>query len=87
MFFFQIPWLPEALIRATKYRGIRDTFRNDPIRPGAFSEEDIESCIEAISRPGALTAGIRRVTSPQASIRKQVKYIGGICSFKTMRYV
>lgn len=58
MFFFQIPWLPEALIRATRYRGIRETFRNDPIRPGAFSEDDIERYIEAISRPGALTAGI-----------------------------
>jgi len=58
IFFFQIPWLPELLIRAGNYAMLRWTFRNDPVRPSAFSEDDIERYAEAMARPGALTAAI-----------------------------
>lgn len=56
--YFQIPVLPEAGIRAGNYRGLRETFRREPARRGAFTETDIDRNIEALARPGALTAMI-----------------------------
>jgi pimeloyl-ACP methyl ester carboxylesterase len=57
-FFFQIPRLPEALIRLGGFRSLRDLFRHGPARAGAFSEADIDRYVEAFSHPGALTAAI-----------------------------
>jgi pimeloyl-ACP methyl ester carboxylesterase len=56
MFFFQIPRLPEAVIRAGDFALLRSALRRDPERPGAFTAEDIERYVEAIAQPGALTA-------------------------------
>ena len=42
MFFFQIPRLPEAVIRAGDFALLRSVFRRDPVRRGAFSAEEIE---------------------------------------------
>jgi pimeloyl-ACP methyl ester carboxylesterase len=56
MFFFQLPALPEALLRARGYESIRRLFARDPVRP--FDEEDVRRHVEAIARPGALTAMI-----------------------------
>ncbi|MDF1562768.1 MAG: alpha/beta fold hydrolase [Deltaproteobacteria bacterium] len=58
MFFFQLPWLPEALIRAGDYRLIRRVLHDEARRPGGFSEADVERYVEAAARPGALTASI-----------------------------
>lgn len=58
MFFFQLPWLPEAGMRAGNYRALREVLRHDPARPGAFTPADIDRYVEAMSRPGALTASI-----------------------------
>lgn len=58
MFFFQLPWLPEIGLRAGRFATIRQMFRNDPLRPGAFSAEDIDRYVEAMAQPGALTAAI-----------------------------
>ncbi len=57
-FFFQIPWLPEKVLRAGDFAIVRSVFRNDPVRPGTFGERDIDRYVEALSRPGALTAPI-----------------------------
>ncbi len=57
-FFFQVPWLPEKIIRAGNFAILRSVFRNDPVRPGAFGEDDIDRYVGALSRPGALTATI-----------------------------
>jgi pimeloyl-ACP methyl ester carboxylesterase len=57
-FFFQIPRLPEEVIRAGDFVLLRSVFRRDPVRPGALIAEDIERYIEAIARPGALTASL-----------------------------
>jgi pimeloyl-ACP methyl ester carboxylesterase len=54
--FFQLPLLPEAVIRANGYAVLERIFRDGPARPGAFSEDDIRRYREAASRPGALTA-------------------------------
>ena len=57
-FFFQIPWLPEKVLRAGDFALVRSVFRNDPVRPGTFGGDDIDRYVEALSRPGALTAAI-----------------------------
>jgi pimeloyl-ACP methyl ester carboxylesterase len=57
-FFFQIPRLPEEVIRAGEFALLRSVLRGDPVRPSTFSEEDVQRYVEAISRPGALTATI-----------------------------
>jgi pimeloyl-ACP methyl ester carboxylesterase len=56
--FFQIPRLPEGVIRAGDFALLRSALGRDPVRPGALTAEDIERYIEAIARPGALTATI-----------------------------
>ena len=45
MFFFQIPRLPEAVIRAGDFALLRFVLRRDPVRPGTFTTEDIERYI------------------------------------------
>jgi len=56
VFFFQIPRLPEEVIRAGDFALLRSVLRSDPVRPGTFTAEDINRYVEAIARPGALTA-------------------------------
>ena len=58
MFFFQIPRLPEEVIRAGDFALLRSALGRDPVRPGALTAEDIERYIEAIAQPGALTASL-----------------------------
>jgi pimeloyl-ACP methyl ester carboxylesterase len=54
--FFQLPLLPELLFRANDYATLERIFRKSPVRPGAFSDDDVRRYKEAVSRPGALTA-------------------------------
>ena len=55
MFFFQLPWLPEAVFSAFHSRiGAGSLLRSS--RPGTFSPEDLARYREAWSQPGALTA-------------------------------
>ena len=58
IFFFRLPWLPEASIRAFNYAAIDRALRRDPVRPGAFSPADIQRYKQALAQPGALTAAI-----------------------------
>jgi epoxide hydrolase 4 len=58
MFFFQLPRLPEALLRANDFATLRRPFRVDPVRRDAFSAADIERYVEAARQPGALTGAI-----------------------------
>lgn len=57
MFVFQLPWLPEQLVRAQHWRFFRRGFEHDA-RAGAFPTQDIERYVEAWSQPGATTAMI-----------------------------
>ncbi len=52
MFFFQLPLVPEKLLSLNDYAFIRRAFA------GILSEEEIEKYVEAIAKPGALTAAI-----------------------------
>ena len=58
MFFFQLPLLPELVMRRNGFAMLLSGMRNDPTRPGAYSEDDIARYREALARPGALTAFI-----------------------------
>jgi len=53
--FFQIPWLPEALIRATASGPMFEVLRRTA-RPGAFTNADAEVYRSAWSQPGAARA-------------------------------
>jgi len=57
IFFFQLPWLPEALIRAGDWRGAKQALLASS-RPGTFSEADLAEYVTAWSQPGAFTAMI-----------------------------
>jgi epoxide hydrolase 4 len=79
-FFFQIPWLPERVLRAGDFAIVRSVFRNDPVRPGTFGEDDIDRYVEALSRPGALTATInyyralaRRAPALARKLRRRIE--------------
>jgi pimeloyl-ACP methyl ester carboxylesterase len=54
MAFFQIPWLPEALLRARGHARLVRALTGSA-RPGAFDEADLAACRAAWNQPGALT--------------------------------
>ena len=55
-FFFQLPRLPEAWIRARDFALLRSVLRHDSARRDAFTEADIGRYVAAMAQPGALTA-------------------------------
>jgi pimeloyl-ACP methyl ester carboxylesterase len=84
MFFFQLPWLPEALFSAFNFRiGARALLRSS--RPGTFTAEDITRYRAAWSQPGALTAMINwyralfrvRVKFPDKTVRVPTRILWG----------
>ena len=58
MFFFQLPYIPEAGFRAWNYAALETSLRQDPVRRDAFTAQDITRYKAAMSEPGALTAAI-----------------------------
>ena len=58
IFMFQLPWLPERRIRAGNFAIVEKMLRRDPIRPGAFTDEDVRLYKEALAQPSALTATV-----------------------------
>jgi pimeloyl-ACP methyl ester carboxylesterase len=70
MFFFQLPRLPEAVIRAGDFAILRYVLRRDPVRQGAFAAEEIERYVEAMAQPGALTATLNYYRSLLRSPRQ-----------------
>ena len=70
VFFFQLPWLPEALFSAFHFRaGSQALLRSS--RPGTFSADDLAQYRAAWSQPGALTAMINWY---RALFRTRVKF-------------
>jgi epoxide hydrolase 4 len=52
-FFFTVPWLPERILRAKRFRFLRRFLRD--ARP-AYTPEEMDRYVEAWSQPGAATA-------------------------------
>jgi len=84
MFFFQLPWLPEALFSAFNFRvGARALLRSS--RPGTFSEDDLTQYRAAWSQPGAITGMINwyralfraRVKFPDKTVRVPTRILWG----------
>jgi pimeloyl-ACP methyl ester carboxylesterase len=55
VFFFQLPWIPEALLSCCGYKALDDALSSGPAK---MSEEDRRLYREAIAQPGALTAAL-----------------------------
>lgn len=58
IFFFQLPLLPESLMRAGDFALLRRMLTRQPVRPGAFGADDLARYRQALAQPGALTAAI-----------------------------
>ena len=56
--FFQLPRLPELVLSFRDFHVVRDMFARMPARPGAFTADDIDQYVRALSAPGALTAAL-----------------------------
>ncbi|HEV7299466.1 MAG TPA: alpha/beta fold hydrolase [Tepidisphaeraceae bacterium] len=54
--FFQLPWLPEALLRAGDWHVLRRMLRVDPVVPYAFRRQDVTRYVTAFARPRALAS-------------------------------
>jgi epoxide hydrolase 4 len=54
IFFFQLPWLPEALSRANNWKATVDSVKR-AMRPNTFSDADWAEYRKAWSQPGAFT--------------------------------
>ena len=77
VFFFQLPWLPEMSARRGNYAFVRQALRGG-VKRGAFTPEDVERYVEAIARPGALTAAInyyRALFRAAGAARRQIRRI------------
>lgn len=84
MFFFQLPWVPEAFFSAFDFRiGVRALLRSS--RPGTFSGEDLAQYRAAWSRPRAITSMINwyralfrsRVKFPDKTVRVATRILWG----------
>jgi epoxide hydrolase 4 len=68
IFFFQIPWLPEAVLRRDDYRALARQIIRD-CRPGTFSREDVKEMLASWRRQG-LNGGINWY---RAALRRAAK--------------
>jgi epoxide hydrolase 4 len=85
MFFFQLPYLPEAFLSASNFRrGVASLAGSS--RHGTFSEDDLAQYRAAWSQPGALTAMIHwyraafryRVPFPDRTVRVPTRILWGV---------
>ncbi len=58
MFFFQIPWLPEAITTRGDYAKWLKTLRDEPLVKESFTPADLAVYAESYAQPGAVTAMI-----------------------------
>ena len=85
MFFFQIPYLPEAFLSASNFRKGTASLVGSS-RPGTFSDDDLAQYRAAWSQPGALTAMINwyraafrhRAKFPDRTVRVPTRILWGM---------
>ena len=58
MLFFQIPAIPEWLIRRNDFAGLDQVFKEKVWRKGSFTDADVAVYREALRQPGAVTAAV-----------------------------
>jgi pimeloyl-ACP methyl ester carboxylesterase len=63
VFFFQLPWLPEILLRRKDWKLLLRALQNT-VRAGVFSDSDLEMYQEAWSKAGSLTAMLNWYRAP-----------------------
>ncbi|HLM02553.1 MAG TPA: alpha/beta hydrolase [Pyrinomonadaceae bacterium] len=75
MFFFQIPLLPEKLLKARDFAILENALKNTTFEKGVFTDEDIAVYKRAWSEPFALTAMINyyRANIPRRFLSKPEK--------------
>jgi len=56
--FFQLPRLPEAVLRAGDFRVVESAFRRSPGYPEAITDADVERYKAALAAPGSLSAAV-----------------------------
>jgi pimeloyl-ACP methyl ester carboxylesterase len=56
--FFQIPWLPEALLRARDFAILKRSLRDSAVQKSAFSDDDLAHFRAAFRNPYSVTAAI-----------------------------
>lgn len=85
MFFFQLPFLPEAFFAASNFRNGVTSLAGSS-RPGTFSPDDLAQYRAAWSQPGALTATINwyraafryRTPFPDRMVRVPTRILWGV---------
>ena len=73
--FFQLPRLPEAVLRRKNYRALHAFFRGAGVRPGAYTDEDMRRYKEAMAQPGALTAMLSYYRAARRTPRPRTRRI------------
>ncbi len=75
MFFFQIPWLPEAVFRLRGGKAIGDAFRDMAVDKSRFPDEVLDVYRRQALLPGALTSMINyyRALARTLPTRKEVR--------------
>jgi len=58
IFFFQIPWLPDVILRRNRAKIISQMLLATAVQKSAFPPDVLEQYREAMSKPGAITAAI-----------------------------
>jgi pimeloyl-ACP methyl ester carboxylesterase len=84
VFFFQLPWLPERVLRAGgSYAPLLRALRRMVKRPGALTSADLARHRDALAQPGALTAALNyyrafgRRLARRAARRTLARLFGG----------
>ncbi|HET9909852.1 MAG TPA: alpha/beta hydrolase [Anaerolineales bacterium] len=75
IFFFQLPWLPEAGMRFQGWQALVRSIK-DSGKAHTFSDEDIENYKEAWSQPGAISAMLNWY---RAAARYPIEPTGELC--------
>lgn len=76
---FQLPVLPELLLKANNYAAIRSIFCKQMVNPDALTEDDIEKLVAAVAQPGALTSMLnyyRNLSRSKGLLNKQWNVLG-----------
>lgn len=58
VFFFQLPYIPEFLFRMAPGPILNKLFRGSLVRKETFTDEDVAKYLEAMKKPGAMTAAM-----------------------------